>query len=88
VIGRDQAEIDDRLGEIESRYRPFLAPDGLAKAMEVYRNSPMVGTPEQIVEKLRVMEQLGMTYAITYFSEAATDRSGIELFAAEVISAL
>ena len=88
VIGRNQAEIDDRLGEIENRYRPFLAPDGLAKAMEVYRNSPMVGTPERIVEQLRAMEQLGMTYAITYFSEAATDHSGVELFATEVIPAL
>jgi hypothetical protein len=34
------------------------------------------------------MQQLGMTYAITYFPEAATDHSGVELFAAEVIPAL
>jgi F420-dependent oxidoreductase-like protein len=88
VIGRTQAEIDDRFAAIEDRYRPFLAPDGLAKAMGVFRNSPMVGTPEQIVDKLRSLEGLGMTYAITYFPEAATDSSGIELFAAEVIPAL
>jgi alkanesulfonate monooxygenase SsuD/methylene tetrahydromethanopterin reductase-like flavin-dependent oxidoreductase (luciferase family) len=88
VIGRNQAEIDDRLGEIENRFRPYLAPDGLAKAMGNFRDGPMVGTPEQIVEKLQAMQRLGMTYAITYFAEAATDRSGVELFANEVIPAL
>ena len=87
VIGRNQAEIDDRLARIENRYRPYLAPDGLTKAMSLYRNSPMVGTPDQIVEKLRAMERLGLSYTITYFSEAATDPSGIELFAKEVIPA-
>ncbi len=88
VIGRNQAEIDDRLGEIENRHRPFLAPDGLAARMNTFRNSPMLGTPEQIVEKLQAMKQLGLAYTIAYFSEAATDRSGIELFANEVIPAL
>jgi hypothetical protein len=29
-----------------------------------------------------------MTYAITYFAEAAYDRSGVELFESEVIPAL
>jgi hypothetical protein len=29
-----------------------------------------------------------MTYAITYFAEAAYDRSGIELFEREVVPAL
>ncbi len=88
VIGRTQAEIDDRLAWIEDRYRPYLAPDGLAKAVGNFRDGYLVGTPEQLVEKLRGLEALGMTYAITYFAEAATDRSGIELFAAEVIPAL
>jgi F420-dependent oxidoreductase-like protein len=88
VIGRNQAEIDDRLGWIEDRYRPYLAPDGLAKAVGNFRDGLLVGTPEQIVEKLRHLERLGMTYAITYFAEAAADRSGVELFASEVIPAL
>ncbi len=52
------------------------------------RNGPLVGTPEQIVEKLTELEGLGMTYAITYFAEAAYDRSGIELFESEVVPAL
>jgi alkanesulfonate monooxygenase SsuD/methylene tetrahydromethanopterin reductase-like flavin-dependent oxidoreductase (luciferase family) len=48
----------------------------------------MAGTPEQLVEKLRAWEAVGMSYAIHYFAEAAYDRSGIELFARKVIPAL
>jgi len=46
------------------------------------------GTPEQIVERLTKMRDLGCEYAILYFPEAAYDRSGIELFEREVIPAL
>jgi F420-dependent oxidoreductase-like protein len=88
VIGRDQGEIDERLHRIEEQYRPYLAPDGLAKAVNDFRTGLLVGTPEQIVEKLRGMQDLGMTYAITYFAEAATDDSGVRLFAEEVVPAL
>ena len=46
------------------------------------------GTPEQVVEKLQRMRDLGCEYAILYFPEAAYDRSGIELFEQKVIPAL
>jgi hypothetical protein len=46
------------------------------------------GTPEQVVERLTKMRDLGCDYAILYFPEAAYDRSGIELFEREVIPAL
>ena len=46
------------------------------------------GTPELSVEKLRRLRELGCEYATLYFSEAAYDRSGIELFKREVIPAL
>jgi hypothetical protein len=49
---------------------------------------PLVGTPEQIIQRLSELDALGMTYAITYFADAAYDRSSIELFAREVIPAL
>jgi len=46
------------------------------------------GTPEQVVESLSTLRGLGCEYVICYFPEAAYDRSGIELFAREVIPAL
>ena len=88
VIGRDEAEIEDRLARIAAAYRPFLAPDGLAAAVDSYRKGPLVGTPEQIVEKLWGLDRLGLAYAILYFADAALDPSSIELFAKEVIPAL
>jgi alkanesulfonate monooxygenase SsuD/methylene tetrahydromethanopterin reductase-like flavin-dependent oxidoreductase (luciferase family) len=88
VIGRDEAEVEERLAATEERYRPYLAPEGLARAIGNLRNGHLVGTPEQIVERLQALAGLGLGYTIGYFSEAGHDRSGIDLFAAEVIPAL
>jgi F420-dependent oxidoreductase-like protein len=88
VIGRDQAEVDARLASIADRYRPLLPPDVLAGAEQMLRTGPLVGTPEQIVERLQELEKAGMTYAIAYFQEAAYDASGVELFTSQVIPAL
>ena len=84
VIGATQAEVDDRIAWAEEHYS-LTVPEKAAHEAEQLRRGPLVGTPEQIVEKLRELEGLGMTYAITYFPEAAYDRSGIELFANEVV---
>ncbi len=88
IIGATEADVADRLARIEDRARPYLPADRLASTMAMFRSGPAVGTPEQIIETLRGLEVDGMTYAITYFQEAAWDPSGIELFAREVIPAL
>ncbi|MFC8922320.1 LLM class F420-dependent oxidoreductase [Cellulosimicrobium sp. NPDC057127] len=87
VIGATEAEVDDRIAWIEEHFSRTL-PERAAAHAESARKGPLVGTPEQIVEKLTQLRDLGMTYAITYFAEAAYDRSGIELFEREVIPAL
>ena len=56
--------------------------------MRNLRTPPAVGTPEQVLEMLTDMQGRGMTYAITYFAEAAYDTSGIELFEDEVMPEL
>lgn len=55
--------------------------------MENVLAAGLVGTPEQVVEKLKAVQGLGMEYAITYFPEVATDFSGVELFQKEVVPA-
>ncbi|UJP10006.1 LLM class F420-dependent oxidoreductase [Microbacterium sp. KUDC0406] len=89
VIGATEAEVEDRLAAIEARLAPHLG-DRTAEVMQNYRGDEAlcVGTPEQIVERLRDMASRGLDYAIHYFPEAAYDRSGIELFEREVIPAL
>ncbi|PXA71757.1 LLM class F420-dependent oxidoreductase [Cryobacterium arcticum] len=90
VIGRDEAEVAERLDAIEARVAPYLGEEGTVKYMADYRSGTAqgVGTPEQIVERLTKMKELGLGYAIHYFPEAAYDRSGMELFEREVLPAL
>jgi F420-dependent oxidoreductase-like protein len=88
VIGETDAQVKDRLAWIRSHYAATLPADVAESTSQSYATGPMVGTPEQIVTRLREMRDLGMTYAITYFAEAAYDRSGIDLFAEQVIPAL
>jgi F420-dependent oxidoreductase-like protein len=89
VVGRDEAEVADRIAAIEARLTRFIGAERAAKAVAELRNGVgLAGTPEQVIERLQAMKKLGMTYAITYFAEAAYDTSGIELFENEVMPAL
>lgn len=89
VIAETQDEIDDRLEAIEARWAPYLGR-AVHYAMAGFRGPGAlgVGTPEQIIERLRDMKERGLGYSIHYFPEAAYDRSGIELFERTVIPAL
>ncbi|WP_372592743.1 LLM class F420-dependent oxidoreductase [Actinotalea sp.] len=87
VIGATRAEVDDRLAWFEDHVARVV-PERAADRTADLRNGPLVGTPEEIVATLTELKALGMTYAITYFAEAAYDRTGIELFEREVIPAL
>ena len=89
VIGTSEAEVTERLEFIGEQLRRGGVPDKVAQAsVENLRTQPAVGTPEQVAEALTTAQGLGMSYAITYFAEAAYDRSGIELFEREVMPAL
>lgn len=88
VIGRDEAEVAQKLAWIEEHYRPFLEPDKLAETVAMFASGPAVGTPEQIAERLSALRSAGMTYAITYFADAAYDAESVRLFAEQVVPAL
>jgi alkanesulfonate monooxygenase SsuD/methylene tetrahydromethanopterin reductase-like flavin-dependent oxidoreductase (luciferase family) len=88
VIGETEKDVQDRLAWIRSHYEPYLPADVLESTYQSFASGPLVGTPEQIIPKLKELEGLGMTYAITYFVEAAYDRSGVELFTSKVVPEL
>lgn len=88
AIGSTEAEVEDRLAQLRARLEPIVGAEKAEQALGAFRGLPGTGTPEQIVEKLGAMRELGMDYGIFYFPEAAYDRSGIELFEREVIPAL
>lgn len=85
AIGATEAEVSDRLRQVVDRLTPYVGKEKAESQLGAFRGLPGVGTPEQIVENLRGMQERGMTYGIFYFPEAAYDRSGIELFEREVI---
>lgn len=83
VIGETEQDVEDRLTWY-AEHMSRTVPDSAADAAQSLRSGPLVGTAEQVTEKLIELRGLGMTYAITYFAEAAYDRSGIELFESAV----
>ena len=89
VIGENEQQVQDRLAWIRDHYlQAGLSEEVVEGQMKGLRQGPAVGTPEQIVENLSALRDLGMTYAITYFAEAAYDTSGMHLFENHVIPAL
>jgi len=88
VIGENEKEVQDRLDRIRARFAPLMPADQLERTMAQYADGPLVGTPEQITEKLAAMGKLGMSYTIVNFNEAAYDRSGIDLFVERVVPEL
>jgi F420-dependent oxidoreductase-like protein len=88
VIASTEAEVAERIAVIEDRVAPYLG-DRTEAFMHEYRGGAgLVGTPEQVIERLAALRERGLGYAIHYFPEHAYDRSGIELFQREVIPAL
>lgn len=88
VIGETEKDVADRLAWIRSHYEPHLSADLLESTVNSFANGPLVGTPEQIAERLTELRGLGMTYAITYFADIAYDRASVELFTNKVIPEL
>jgi F420-dependent oxidoreductase-like protein len=88
LIGATPADVQERVRRLEDHYRPLIPADALERNVRMMRTGPLVGTPEQIIERLHDLQGLGMTYAILNFAEVAYDTTGVELFAREVVPAL
>ena len=88
AIAETERDVADRLAFLRDRMSRYAGADAADRELGAYEELPAVGTPEQIVEKLTELKNLGMEYGIFYFPEIATDTSGLELFEREVIPAL
>ncbi|ROR74444.1 LLM class F420-dependent oxidoreductase [Bogoriella caseilytica] len=85
MIGADEAELREREQEFAARLGQHLSDEQLAGQVSGYQGMPAHGTPEQIVEKLTEVKNLGMEYGIFYFSDAAYSTGQMELFEREVL---
>lgn len=88
AVAETEREVADRLAFLRDRMARYVGAAEADRELGGYEGMPAVGTPEQIVEKLTELKNLGMGYGIFYFPEIATDTSGLELFEREVIPAL
>ncbi|MDJ0952724.1 MAG: LLM class F420-dependent oxidoreductase [Acidimicrobiia bacterium] len=85
VCEETESAVDDRIEWIKDKYRPYVSEERLDGLERMYRR--MAGTPDQLIEKMQPWADVGMSYAIVYFYEAAYDTTGLELFAREVMPA-
>jgi alkanesulfonate monooxygenase SsuD/methylene tetrahydromethanopterin reductase-like flavin-dependent oxidoreductase (luciferase family) len=88
VIGETDKDVADKLAWIRAHYQPMVPGETLENSMNQFASGPLVGTPEQIVERLVEARDLGLGYTIGYFIDAAYDRGSIDLFANKVIPEL
>jgi F420-dependent oxidoreductase-like protein len=89
VIGDSEDNVADRIDRIRAMQVSRVNEQAVDSMVNMLKSpDSATGTPEQVVEKLQRMRDLGCEYAILYFPEAAYDRSGIELFEQKVIPAL
>ncbi|MFF2557580.1 LLM class F420-dependent oxidoreductase [Nocardia sp. NPDC058058] len=89
LVGATDSEVQQRLTDLEARFAKTLGEEAAKSHVDsLFRNSPAVGTPDQIIENITRTKDLGLSYSIHYFPEAAYDTTGIEIFENEVIPAL
>jgi F420-dependent oxidoreductase-like protein len=88
IIGETAKDVADKLDWIQLHYANHLSAEGAAVARESFATGPLVGTPEQIVERLTELEKIGMTYAINYFVDAAYDPASVALYERQVVPEL
>ena len=88
VIAATEKDVQDKLDWIDDHYRPLVPAEEVERYSQLFRSGPLVGTPEQIVERLRGLQELGLAYAIGYFADAAYDPTSMELFASHVVPEL
>jgi F420-dependent oxidoreductase-like protein len=85
MLGDTEADVEAKLQRMVDRLRPIVGDSRAEGTVGAFRGLPGVGTPEQVVENLRGMQERGMTYGICYFPDAAYDREDLERFEREVI---
>ena len=85
AIGETDADVKRRLEWYKEHFSPVVDRVDAMVERNYLKGGGMAGTPEQLVERLKEWEEAGMGYAILYFQEAAYDRSGLELFAEQVL---
>jgi len=88
ITGETEREVADKVTWLRAHYAALVPASAVAAELEEFESEGLIGTVEQITERLTRMGDLGLGYAICYFADAAYDRSSIDLFTDKVIPEL
>lgn len=86
VLIGSPAQIDATVRHWQERMAPYLGSQKAQEYAAAFREQPLVGEPEQIIEALQGLQAAGMEYAICYFPDAAYDDTSLRRFSEEVIA--
>ncbi|WP_333617868.1 TIGR03560 family F420-dependent LLM class oxidoreductase [Dietzia sp.] len=88
LIAETEADLAEREAWLRDKYTRLVGEEGAEAQLRSFVGMPGYGTPEQIVEKLTAMSDLGLDYAITYFPDLGEYAESLELFEKAVIPEL
>jgi F420-dependent oxidoreductase-like protein len=89
ILAETEKEVQDRIAWIKDHMLRCGVPENITEERVAdFAKGLLVGTPEQLVERLTQVNGLGMTYAILNFAEVAYDRTALNLFTEKVAPAL
>jgi alkanesulfonate monooxygenase SsuD/methylene tetrahydromethanopterin reductase-like flavin-dependent oxidoreductase (luciferase family) len=88
IIGETERDVQDRIAWMRAHLLKYVPAEVAESRIRDFASGPLVGTPEQIAERLGQLSQLGMSYAIINLLEVAYDRSTLTLFTEQVAPAL
>ena len=89
ILAETEKEVQDRIAWLKDHMLRCGVPENITEdRVNDFANGLLVGTPEQLVERLTQVNGLGMTYAILNFAEVAYDRTALTLFTEKVAPAL
>jgi alkanesulfonate monooxygenase SsuD/methylene tetrahydromethanopterin reductase-like flavin-dependent oxidoreductase (luciferase family) len=86
ILGETEKDVQDKLAWMKDHLLRYGVPENVAEGrVRDFADGPLVGTPEQIADRLASLGELGMSYAIVNFADVAYDRASLNLFTEKVI---
>ena len=87
LLAETEAAVEAKFSAHVDRLKPLIGDERAAEARRNLVEHMLVGTPDQVIERLEPWVEAGMTYLIGYFPDAAYDSESLEMFAARVAPA-
>ena len=86
ILGETEKDVQDKLAWMKDHLIRYGVPESIAEErVRDFASGPLVGTPEQLADRLAALGELGMSYAVVNFADVAYDRTALNLFTEKVV---